>query len=276
MRDSYDDFRRAVDRSDATIELGRATLAMAKSEYPNLDAEMYLSRIDQLAAAVCRRTGSEPTVYRAIAALNYVLFREEGFQGNREEYYDAKNSFLNEVIERKKGIPISLSVLYMLVAQRIGLALHGVGFPGHFLVKYAAAEEEIVIDPFNGGEVKSVESLEGLLRALSGGEVDFHPAMLAPATPKQILKRMLANLKIIYLRQDEPLKALTVIDRLLILDPRSPESLRDRGLVYLKLECLNQALEDFREYLRVAPDAVDGATIRDHVVALTKRVRQIH
>ena len=276
MRHSYDDFHRAVDRSDATIELDRAALAMAKSEYPNLDANRYLSRIDRLAAAVCRRTGSEPTVYRAIAALNYVLFHEQGFRGNREDYFDAKNSFLNEVIERKKGIPISLSVLYILVAQRIGLALHGVGFPGHFLVKYTDDHEEIVIDPFNGGEVKSVESLEALLRALSGGKLRFHPAMLAPATRKQILKRMLGNLKMIYLRQSQLLKALTVMDRLLIVDPSSAEDLRDRGLVYLKLECFNQALEDFRKYLRVAPDAVDAAAVRDHVVALTKQVSQIH
>ena len=147
--DSYKDFRQAVDREETKIDLGKAALTIAAPDYRNLDIDAYLSRIDALAASAAARSGSDADVYTSIAALNFVLFQEHGFRGNREHYFDPRNSFLNEVLDRRTGIPISLSVLYMEVAKRIGLPLQGVGFPGHFLVKYVGGHEEIVIDPFN-------------------------------------------------------------------------------------------------------------------------------
>jgi regulator of sirC expression with transglutaminase-like and TPR domain len=274
--DRYLDLRQAIDRPDEAIDLGRAALAMAASDYPDLDIARYLLRIDELAVAASARLAGDWNVDQAIAALNGVLFREHGFRGNREDYFDPKNSFLNEVLDRKTGIPISLSVLYMEVGQRIGLALQGIGFPGHFLVKYLGDNEEVVIDPFNQGEIRSRESLESMVYRLYEGKIRFDPSFLEPVTKTQILKRMLNNLKMIYSRGNDFLKLLSVTERLVVLDPASAENIRDRGAVYLKLECFKQALEDFQTYLRLAPLADDASAVREQVASLTQRVAQIH
>jgi regulator of sirC expression with transglutaminase-like and TPR domain len=274
--DLYQDFRQAVDRSEDKIDLGRAALTIAISDYSELDVAGYLSRIDELAARVRARLGTDPDVHSCVAALNRVLFQEYGFRGNRENYYDPRNSFLNEVLDRKTGIPISLSVVYMEVAQRIGLRLQGVGFPGHFLTKYRGNGEEIVIDPFNAGEIRSRESLENMLYKLYGEKIPFHADFLAPLTTKQILRRMLTNLKMIYLRDNQPMKALSAMERLVILDPVSAEDIRERGVLYMNLECFTQALEDLRTYLRLAPEAQDAGAVREQIVKLTKQVAQIH
>jgi regulator of sirC expression with transglutaminase-like and TPR domain len=273
---AYADFRQAVDCAEERLDLVRAALAIASSDYPNLDAADYLSRIDRLAMEVAERVGGERDVYQSIAGLNEILFRCHGYRGNRAEYFDPKNSFLNEVIERKKGIPITLSVLYMEVAQRIGLPLHGVGFPGHFLVKYTGSPQEIVIDPFNGGEIQATASLENLLRRLYGGRAMLHPDLLQPVTKKQILRRMLNNLKLIYLGANDFLRGLSMLDRLLILEPDSAEDLRDRGTVFLKLECFQYALDDFQNYLRLVPDAEDAQAVRMEAAKLRRQIRQIH
>ena len=274
--DPYRDFRQAVDRPEDKIDLGRAALTIALTDYPNLDVLDYLARIDQLAGEVASRLDSEADIYRSMAALNYVLFKQHGFHGNRKDYFDPKNSFLNEVIERKTGIPITLSVLYMEVAQRVGLALDGVGFPGHFLVKCVGDGEEIVIDPFDGGEIKSRADIDKMLFNLYGGKVAFHSDLLAPSTKRDILKRILANLKAIYINENDLVKSLSVLDRVLILDPASAEDARDRGVVYLRLECYAQAREDFETYLRLRPDADDAILVREQLVRLAKEVTRIH
>ena len=276
MSDPHQGFRQAVERPEDLIDLGRAALTIALDDYPNLDIAAYLARINQLAVDVTARIGGESGVYRAIAALNTVLFKEQGFRPNRESYFDPKNSFLNEVLDRKTGIPITLSVLYIEVAQRIGLPLCGVGFPGHFLVKYCDADEEIVIDPFDGGEIKSRASLEKLLYEQYGGKLAMQPAFLEAAGKKQILRRMLNNLKMIYLRDAAYLKALPVLQRLVILDPAAADDVRDRGAIYLQLECFKQALEDFERYVKLMPDAADAALVREKIIELTKQVSLIN
>lgn len=274
--DPYKDFRQAVDRAETEIDLGRAALTIAASDYPNLDIDAYVTRIEELAAAAEERVGGEADAYRSIAALNHVLFQERGFHGNREHYFDPKNSFLNEVLDRKTGIPISLSVLYMEVAQRIGLPLHGVGFPGHFLVKYIGDNQDIVVDPFNRGEILSEKSLKNMLYRLYGGTIAFDPDLIESISKKQILRRMLNNLKIIYLGQDDLIKGLSVVEHLVLLDPASGEDIRDRGLIYLRLECFRQALEDLESYLCLAPHAKDAQAVKEQVAVLAKQVAQIH
>jgi regulator of sirC expression with transglutaminase-like and TPR domain len=256
--------------ADEEIDLSRAALAIAQYEYPALRPEPYLARLDELGKRARCFTGEENNPYRLIAAINYVLFKQEGFRGNRDDYYDPRNSFLNDVIERKTGIPITLSVLYLEVARRAGLKLHGVGFPGHFLVKYHEDDEEIVIDPFDKGEVRTLEDIHALLDGLYSGKVAFRPEFLAPVTNRQIVHRMLNNLKGIYLSEDNPLKALSAAERLVILEPSSAPEIRDRGRLYLKLECFQQAISDFEAYLRLAPDASDADEIREQVVELKK------
>jgi regulator of sirC expression with transglutaminase-like and TPR domain len=275
--DPHQEFRDAVDRPDEALDLARAALAIARTDYHDLNIAGYISRLDRLSAQVLRRLGPGPVhnVQQSIAALNHVLFEEEGYRGNRDDYFDPKNSFLNEVIDRKRGIPITLSVLYIEVARRIGVELQGVGFPGHFLVKYADGREEIIIDPFNRGEIRSLNEVKRLLQELYGGRIAFHPGLLDGVRRKQILRRILNNLKGIYLRDQDLLKALSVLQRLLILDPNSAEDLRDRGAVYLGLECFNQALEDLEGYLRLSPEAEDVVEVRERVIELRKQVTKI-
>ena len=274
--DPYSEFRQAADRPEEQIDLGRAALTIALPEYPNLDISEYLSRVDRFAVEVMNRAGADADVLRSIAALNFVLFSEHRFRGNRDAYYDPKNSFLNQVIERKTGIPITLSVLYMEVAERVGLTLDGVGFPGHFMVKTSRADNEIVIDPFNGGEIKSRDDLDAMLQQMYDGKLDFRGEFLAPVSKKQILRRMLTNLKAIYAKANDLVKTLAALDRLLILDPGSAEDTRDRGVIYSRLECFGQAKDDFERYLQLAPDAEDAAAVREQLIELVKQVVQIH
>jgi regulator of sirC expression with transglutaminase-like and TPR domain len=274
--DPYQEFRQAVDGGEDKIDLGRAALTLAAVDYPDLDIDFYLARIDGLAAEAQARLGSEADVYRTIAVLNDVLFRQHGFRGNRDDYFDPRNSFLNEVLDRRTGIPISLSVLYMEVAQKIALPLQGVGFPGHFLIKYRSVNEEIVIDPFNQGEIRSRKHLQTMLNRLFGDRVSFDPEFLAATSKKQILRRMLNNLQLIYLRENDLIKGLSIVERLLVLDPTSAVGIRDRGIIYSRLECFKQALEDLQTYLSLAPQAADADAIRGQITSLMRQVAQIH
>ena len=274
--DLYVAFREAIDHPEDEIDLGRAAVAIATQEYPDLKIDDCLSQLDALGQAVELRMGDEKNPYRIIAALNTVLFKELGFEGNRSEYYDPKNSFLNDVITRKKGIPISLSVIYMEVARRVGLSLAGVGFPGHFLVKYEDDAVEILIDVFNGGEIRSREDLERMLQQLYRGQVSYQAGFVAALGKRDILRRMLNNLKWIYLERGEPLKSLSVLDQLVILDPRSASEIRDRGLLYITLERYAQALEDLDSYLRLAPGADDVEMVKAHIESVRQRYVQIH
>lgn len=272
----YVAFREAIDCPEDQIDLGRAALAIASQEYPDLKIDDYLSRLDGLGQVVELRIGDERNPYRIIAALNTVLFKELGFQGNRSEYYDPKNSFLNDVITRKKGIPISLSVVYMEVARRVGLSLEGIGFPGHFLVKYDDGDVEILIDVFDGGEIRAREDLDRMLKQLYRGQVSYQPGFVAALGKRDILRRMLNNLKWIYLERGEPLKTLSVLDQLVILDPSAASEIRDRGLLYITLECYAQALDDLESYLRLTPDAEDAAMIKAQIESVRHRYVQIH
>jgi regulator of sirC expression with transglutaminase-like and TPR domain len=274
VHDPYREFRQAVDRPEDKIDLAHAALTIALTDYPALDIASYLKRIDALAAEVVRR--SDGDVYHSIAALNHVLFVQHGFRGNRDNYYDPKNSFLNEVIERKTGIPITLSVLYMEVARRIGVELEGVGFPGHFLVKHSRAGEEIFIDPFDQGEIKAPEDLGLMLEKLSGHKIALEPRFLEATGKKQTLQRILLNLKAIYVRNNALVEVLAVLDRLIMLNPAAAAEMRDRGAVYLRLECFTQAREDFETYLRLAPEAEDAAEVREEIVSLGTQVTRIH
>jgi regulator of sirC expression with transglutaminase-like and TPR domain len=269
-------FREAIDCAEDQIDLGRAALAIARQEYPDLKIDDYLTQLDRLAQAVELRMGDEKNPYRIIAALNTVLFKEQGFQGNRSEYYDPKNSFLNDVIIRKKGIPISLSVIYMEVARRVGLSLEGVGFPGHFLVKYDDGDIEILIDVFNDGEVRAREDLNQMLQQLYRGQVSYQPGFVTALGKRDILRRMLNNLKWIYLERGEPLKTLSILDQLVILNPSSVSEIRDRGLLYITLERYAQALEDLESYLRLAPKADDAAMVKTQIEAVRNRYIRLH
>jgi len=256
---------------EADIDLVEAALLIAAHEYPGLDVAAYRARVDRLAATLRGRLRRDIGPVESIVALNRYLFEELGFSGNARDYYDPRNSFLNEVLDRKLGIPITLAVVYVEIGRRIGLALHGVSFPGHFLVKCPARDGVIVLDPYAGGASLSVEDLQQRLRTLRGGAAppaDIARHMLAAAGKKEILARMLRNLKGIYLQRRDLSRALAAADRVIMLEPRAAEEYRDRAALYQDLECHRAALSDFRNYLMLKPGADDAEEVRRRLVEL--------
>ncbi len=250
------------------LRLDEAALAIAAEEYAGLDEAAYLARLDALADQVQRRAPAPLRVATTLKALRDLLFQEEGFKGNEKSYYDPRNSFLNEVLDRRLGIPISLSVLFMEVARRVGLQLEGVGFPGHFLVKLRPEfGPEIFIDPYNGGELLSAEECVGRFKHLSQGR-EFEPRFLQGVAPRQILGRMLHNLKRIYVEQGDDVRAFWVIDRLLLLSPDAIDEVRDRGLVEARLGLKPAAARDLAAYLEKEPSAADAGEVRDLLATL--------
>jgi regulator of sirC expression with transglutaminase-like and TPR domain len=269
-------FARLVSRPERTIDLAEAALLIAKEEYPGLEVDCYLSRLDAMATEVRAQMGQTGDPHRLIAALNAYLFQDQGFHGNTDDYYNPRNSFLNEVLDRRTGIPITLSTVYMEVGRRVGFRLHGVGMPGHFMVKYVAPDEEIVIDPFNGGAILSPADCQRILDRVYDGKLAFEPRFLATVGTRQILVRMLNNLKAIYFNAQEYAKALAAVERLLILDPRSATEIRDRGLLSSQLKRYADATADLERYLKLAPGAEDTQVIRDHLRSIRERVASMN
>lgn len=253
---------------EETIPLDRAALVLALEEYPDLDIAKYLRKIDTLAARAEVIIGIDRTPVNVIEGINEALFVHEGLRGNSEDYYDPRNSYLNEVLDRKLGIPISLSLLYLELARRIGFSMRGVGFPGHFLVKHVAGEKEIIVDPFNLGRILTWNDCQELLDKIYKDSVTMNASLLQPMEKKTVLTRMLFNLKNIYTQKEQYLKALSVIDRILMLNPGTPSELRDRGLIYMQTSLFAKALADLEAYLAhvVAPD--DGPYIMNHIKML--------
>ena len=197
---------------DERINLARAALTIALTEYPGLPVETYLARIDALARRVRARISELGEPSQTIPALNAVLFDEEQFRGNREDYYDVRNSFLNDVLDRKLGIPIALSLLYMEVGWRVGFPLVGVGMPGHFLVKHYDIEgRQVLIDPFNKGWILTPADCQRRLEETYCGKMTLQPEFLLPVNRRQMLTRMLNNLKSVYLATRNFKKALPLV-----------------------------------------------------------------
>jgi len=264
-------FAHLVTQPDAAIDLAEAALLIAKEEYPDLEVAAYLARLDEMADEVRKLAGASPDPHRLIAGLSEHLFRRLGFRGNTDDYYDPRNSFLNEVLDRRVGIPITLSAVYLEVGRRLGLSVRGAGMPGHFLVKYVGPSEEIVIDPFGGGGIVSPSDCQRILDRIFDGKLRFEPGMLSIVGTRQILARMLTNLKAIYFNNEEYGKALSIVERLLILHPHEASEIRDRGLLSCQLRRYADAIADLERYLRLAPEANDSATIREHLCNLRKR-----
>ena len=250
--------------------LAEAALAIAEEEYPHLVVETYLRRLDEYARAVEARLPARRDMASTLRAMRTVLFEEGGLRGNAEAYYDPRNSFLNEVLDRKLGIPITLSVVYMEVAARVGLPAQGVGLPGHFLVKVAVADREIFVDPFHGGEVLSAADCATRLRAVAPGR-PLEPHHLEGVTHRQILRRMLHNLRKIYVESGDDVRSLWVLDRLVLLAPGDPLARRDRGLVEARLGGTSAALADLEAYLEALPSDPDASAVRAVVKQLKSR-----
>lgn len=255
--------------TDADIPLLRAAFEIARDEYPELDFTAYDRQLDHYAHALAARLPDNPTPSEQLSALNRYLFHELGFAGNDDDYYDPRNSYMNDVFDRRLGIPISLAIVQIELARRAGVPLEGVSFPGHFLVRLPVEEGLLVLDPYHKG--RSIDADELRLRAqahLGGADVDDHvlASILAPASHRSIIARMLRNLKGVYTESETWDKALRCADRLVKLDTGATVDLRDRGMLYLRIGHVAAARADLERYLAALPNADDAATIRDALI----------
>ena len=255
---------------DEQIDLIRAALVIARTQYPNLDIERYAGRVEELARRVTSLS-DDPQPQRTLTALNRVLFDELKLRGNRDDYYDPRNSFLNDVFDRGLGIPITLSIVYMEVARRVGFPLSGVGMPGHFLLKhYGEDGKEILIDCFNRGDVVSRQDCQSRLDEIYSGEMKLRPEFLHPISRRQILTRMLNNLKTVYLSTRNFRKALAVSDLVLAIHPQSAEDVKQRALLRYSMNLHRLAAEDLDEYLKIVPRASDAEEIRQMSLSIRR------
>ncbi len=277
--DAKSKFVEIVSGPDSKLNIEEAALLIACHDYPDLDVNYYLSKIDGIAMRLASRMVNIRSEVEKIEILNQGLFQEEGFSGNVTDYYDPKNSYLNDVIERRLGVPITLSMLYIGVGRRLGVDLDGISFPGHFLVRMNFEDGAMVIDPFSNGRPLSYEDLQSLVTSVYGTNEDLDrllPMIMAPASKKATLVRMLRNLKKIYLKQEEPLKALNMSDLIVSVMPTRATEIRDRGLLYQHLDCPNKAYQDLQKYLALSPGAEDVDEIRDQIYKLRPALVSVH
>jgi regulator of sirC expression with transglutaminase-like and TPR domain len=264
-------FGLALEAADERQDLAAALLRLAAFEYEALDVDRYLGRLDALADGFAGRGPG------AAAALARHLFGEGGFRGNASNYYDPRNSFLNEVLDRRVGIPISLSALYLEVARRCGIAAAGISFPGHFLVR---AEDDggapCVLDPFHGGARLSLADCRARLLRVRGREAEFDERMLEPCSPRELMLRVLRNLKVIYARAGDARRALRCADLGLVVAPDNLEDLRDRGRFFAELDCYALAADDLELYLVRVPAAPDATDVQAQVSALRARAARLN
>lgn len=264
-------------RDDDRIELARACLLIAEDAYPGLDVDGYVGEVERLALRLRGRLPRSAGAEEKVIALNQFLFDDLGYTGNADHYYDPRNSYLNEVMDRRTGIPITLAVLYMELGRKIGLPLEGVSFPGHFLVRLRMRGGMLVLDPFSGGDPQDEQELRDRLRrvipqgATGGIPLKELPLdqFLEPATNRQIVARVLRNLKGIYRETDKPERMLEVLNRALVVSPDAASDLRDRGFVYQRLECYRAALKDLSDYVAREPDAADMDDVRAKLIELS-------
>jgi len=256
---------------DERIDLVRSALTIARTEYPQLDFQPYLLRFDALARRVLAHLPRGGDAPETIAVLNRVLFKEEGFRGNRQDYYNPRNSFLNDVLDRKLGIPITLALVYMEVARRVGLPLFGVGMPGHFLLKHYDVEgTEVLIDAFEQGTLLTPGDCQKRLDQIYAGQVPLQPEFLVSVTRRQMLTRVLNNLKSIYLTTRNFRKALAVVDLVLAIYPRSPEDVKQRAMLRYSVGRVRGALSDLEDYLKMSPEASDADEVRQTALSIRR------
>ena len=274
-------------------DLATAALFIAKIEYPRLDASLYIEKLDQMGSAALERLGPtsrDLSSLDKIEILNKYIYHEQGFAGNESRYDDPRNSFLNEVLDRKTGIPITLALVYIEIARRAGVLIDGINFPGHFLLRFQQSADkthhkaDLIFDPFDGGVMLSETDCQQLLRKRLGKEANFNQKLLMRATKQQLLIRMLVNLKRIYIGMRSFPQGLAITELLLALNPSSLTELRDRGLLAYHLNNFSSALRDLESYLRftssgegtITVNELEHKEIWEHVKTLRRRIASLN
>ena len=259
-REVWNQFDRIVGGPDEEIDLARAALLIAATEYPRLSIERELFRIDAIAEGVASRMDDDTPLYQ-LNTLSEYLFDELKFAGNHTNYHDPRNSFLNDVIERRIGIPITLSLLYIEVGKRLGVPLLGIGMPAHFIVRHRD-ESDVFVDPFHGGILLSEAECADRLKQVTQGSLAWDREYLEPVSSRTFIARMLRNLKVVYLQRRNYERVLATIDRVIALQPGAAVEFRDRGVVNYRLGNYEDALEDLGAYVASGEGVSDGATVR--------------
>lgn len=256
------------------FDLPEASFLVAAEEYPNLDIEQSLERVRLIAAEGARRVYALQNPFARLDGIREYLFEEMGFRGNEEDYNDPRNSYLNEVLDRRLGIPLTLSILFVEVARAARFEALGVGLPGHFVTRVTYGDRTIFVDPYHGGRVITQDDCADLVRRTTGRISLFRPDMLEGVDERAMLARMLLNLKHIYLKREDFGRALSMVERLLLITPDDSSEIRDRGFLNAHLGRPGAAVTDLENYLTIAPDAPDAESVRGRVNWLRRRLSE--
>jgi len=248
-------------RSESELNLARAALLVAKEEYPQLPVELYIARLDQIAEEVKDRLANETAPLVVLSELVNTLYVRRGLSGNRKAYYDPRNSFLNDVLDRGLGVPLTLGIVLLETGWRLQLPIEGVNFPGHFLVRFRGSELALLIDPFDGGKLRFEDEAQELLDLVYGGVVRLQESFMRTASKREMLLRLLTNLKGLYVKGGDHERALAAVERLLMITPTSPAESRSRGVLLARLGRHEEAAAQLEAYLRVSPAATDAPRV---------------
>lgn len=259
---------------DPKVDLIEASLVIALEDQPGLAIDDYLARVNEWSGAIQQRLEGSRDVERIVESVNRLLFEEEGFRGEDEDYYDPRSALVSEMLDTHAGLPITLSILYIEMSRRIGMDVTGVSIPGRFLVKFSGAFGQILVDPFDGGRVLSTVEIQKLLDSVYGGGVRLREHHLRSFTAREILARELAHLKSAYLARHDLAHAAASSDRLLILDQNDPYEIRDRAAIAAQMHAYHAAIECFERYLTLMPHADDHARIREQIAYLRAWLEQ--
>lgn len=271
-----DDFVRLVQQPEPAIDLARTALVVAAEADPSVDVEREMKLLDEWAAELRRRIEPGWNNLQKLARLRAFVFEELGFRGDRRDYYNPSNSLLHQVLERRRGIPITLAIVMMEVGWRVGIPFEGVGFPGHFLVRLAGEPKDLLLDPYKRGMSVHEEDCRQMLLETTGGKLEFERSLIASVGKRDMITRLLHNLKGAYLRSGDDERALRAVDRLLVLDPADTDELRDRGLLLFRLNRWGRALECLAAYVERAPQARDRDEIARHIGTLRQLLASLN
>lgn len=258
---------------DEEFDLGAAAIAIGLPDHPELDIAQFVAQLDHLGSLVRERIAMVESPSERLRKLSEVLSVEAGLRGNEEDYYDPRNSYLHEVLERRVGIPISLSVIYVEVARRAGMRLQGIGSPGHFFVR--SPETDLFADPFYRGQILTREEAIREVLKRNNGRLPPEQDPLPVLEKKAILLRLLGNLKRIYLERMDFERALHVVNKLIILDPEVPQEYRDRGVVHFQLELIPEGIADLERFLSIAPQSPETRQVREQVSGLKRMLEMM-
>jgi regulator of sirC expression with transglutaminase-like and TPR domain len=258
------------------LDVVEAALWVAAEEYPDLEVKREVARVHILSAEGARLAEVHDNPFAKLDGIRRYLYEELGFRGNALNYNDPRNSFLNEVLNRRIGIPLTISILFMAVAEAAGFDVRGVNLPGHFVIRLTYGGRNILVDPYHGGQVITQDDCRELVRKTTARPSLFKAEQLEGIDDQDIIGRMLLNLKHVYLELDDNTRALSVVNRMLLIKPGDPSEIRDRGLLRARIGRLGPAIDDLEHYLNTSPKRHDSRSVRGRLSWLRQRLSEMN